>query len=655
MLIPAYGKIVCIPGVLTPGPAFCGVAMNDSPLDIYQSILDHAPFGIAVVDGRGAVISANASFAAILPHSNGSKPASIADCLPAPTVASWAGLADTESAQWEGRVEVGGRVSALRVAISALNHGSIRLVSVFELPPIHDCERTADAVETRGDIAEIQEYYRTILDTSPDGVFVTDSGGVVRFWNQRMEEQFGVPASAIVGRCLFDELDYWQSHSAAFQRVLDTLEPVAIDRLHRVNHRGADVVNFITFQPLWRNGKQDGVLGRVSDVTEQAALERQLIKSERMAAVGELAAGVAHNFNNILAGIGGDAQLLRMIAEEDHLGEQVINSADMIYRETMRGGRIAHDLLSFARGQEPCLSEVDIAPLISEAVRLTKTYPQASTVDVRPQVPTGLPRVSADPNQLHQVFFNIILNAIQAMPHGGTLTIDARIVSGPDGRPRMEVNFQDTGVGIPEEHLARIFDPFFTNRRSGSMGTGLGLSVSQSMVRGMDGEILVESEVGHGTVMTVNLPIVERRRRPRVGETPKTRILFADDEPTIRRTISTFLSRRGYHVVSARDGLEALGILEDPEADFGLALIDVVMPRMGGVDLIRRIRKLRPDLPVVVLTGVAGSEDIDEVKALGVRRVFGKPADFDELLKTVETLAGPAEIPVMAETSKPER
>lgn len=620
--------------------------MKDSPLNFYQQVLDQAPFGAAWVDQGGAVVAANAILGGILPQGNGSGARSIRDILPSDAVDVWASHTESGSTHWEGTLEFPGGPRSVRITFGPAGEGALRLLSVLDLDPTHD-RHAADATPTHLDVVEIQEYYRSILDSAPDGVFVTDLEGIVRFWNRRMEEQFGIPASAIVSRCLFDELDYWQAHSAAFQRVLDTREPVQIDRLHRTDHNGADVVNSISFQPLWRKGRLDGVLGRVTDVTEQADLEKQLIKSERMAAVGELAAGVAHNFNNILAGIGGDAQLLRMIAEEDHLGEQVINSAEMIYRETMRGGRIAHDLLSFARGQEPCLSEVDVATLVAEAVRLSQTYPLASTVDLRPQVAPGLPRVSADPNQLHQVFFNIILNAMQAMPHGGTLTIDARIVAGPDGRPRMEVIFQDTGVGIPDEHLNRIFDPFFTNRRSGAMGTGLGLSVSQSMVRGMDGEILVESEVGRGTVMTVVLPIVERRRRPRLGERPKTRILFADDEPTIRRTISTFLSRRGYHVISARDGIEAIGILEDPEADFGLAIMDVVMPRMGGVDLIRRVRELRPGLPVVVLTGVAGSEDLDQVKTLGVRKVLGKPADFDELLKTVESLAGAADIPVL--------
>lgn len=503
-------------------------------------------------------------------------------------------------------------------------------------------------ISARREITRLQEYYRGILDNSPDGVVVTDASGVVRFWNSRMEEMFDIPADMVIGKGLFENLEYWQAHSAAFQRAVEREEPVRVNRLTRTKHDGESVVESIHFQPLRRGDAFDGVMARVVDVTDQARLERQLIKSERMAAVGELAAGVAHNFNNILAGIGGDAQLLRMIAEEENLGESVVASADMIYRETMRGGRIAHDLLSFARGQEPCLGEVDVSGLVSEAVRLAKTYPQCANVELRSQVPPGLPRANGDPNQLHQVFFNIILNAVQAMPYGGSLTVDARIVSGDDGRARMEVAFEDTGVGIPEDQLNRIFEPFFSNRRGGGSGTGLGLSVSMSMVRGMDGDIRVDSVEGRGTTMTVCLPIVERRRRPRHGEKPKTRILVVDDEPNIRRTLSTFLGRRGYHVVAARDGQEAVELLEDPEATFAMAVVDLLMPRMSGLETIHSMRSSRPDMPAVILTGVANAEELAQVDQLGIARHLRKPVDFDLLLRTVEELAGPAEIPALA-------
>ncbi|HEY3414779.1 MAG TPA: ATP-binding protein [Armatimonadota bacterium] len=611
--------------------------------------MNDMPFGMAVVDCRGVILHRNSRLSeAFSLDANGESP-NIRSLLPALPSGEWDALSLGRTLQWEGRIDLSGGVCDVRIASRPLPETEAHLVTVIDIT--HEREREsllAAALEARREVSQLQDYYRTILDNAPDGVFVTDADGMVRFWNRRMEEYFGVPGDNIVGKCLFDEIHCWQAHTAAFQRVLDAGDPVQIERVSRSNHLGASVVESISFLPLSCNGTLDGVLGRVSNATQQADLERQLIKSERMAAVGELAAGVAHNFNNILAGIGGDAQLLRMIAEEDHLGESVINSADMIYRETMRGGRIAHDLLSFARGQEPCLSEVDVSTIVAEAVRLSRTYPQASDVEFRPQVPSGLPRVSADPNQLHQIFFNIILNAIQAMPHGGSLTVDSRIVSREDGRPRMEIRFEDTGIGIPEELLGKIFDPFFTNRRSGSMGTGLGLSVSQSMVRGMDGDIFVESEVGRGTTMVVVLPIVERRRRPRIGEKPKKRILIADDEPTIRRTLSAFLSRSGYHVISARDGVETMGILDDSEAEFGLLIVDLLMPRVGGAEVVRRMKTARPNLPVIVLTGVAGADDLQQVEALGVPTVLRKPVNFDELLKTVETLAGPAEIPVLA-------
>jgi CheY-like chemotaxis protein len=205
-------------------------------------------------------------------------------------------------------------------------------------------------------------------------------------------------------------------------------------------------------------------------------------------------------------------------------------------------------------------------------------------------------------------------------------------------------------VGIPEEQLNRIFEPFFSNRRGGGMGTGLGLSVSMSMIRGMEGDIRVESQEGRGTTMAVLLPIIERRRRPRHGEKPKTRILVVDDEPNIRRTLSTFLGRRGYHVVAARDGQEAMEILEDPEATFAMAIVDLLMPRMSGLETIHAMRAARPDMPSVILTGVANAEELAQVDQLGIARHLRKPVDFDLLLRTVEELAGPTQIPVLSQT-----
>ena len=214
-----------------------------------------------------------------------------------------------------------------------------------------------------------------------------------------------------------------------------------------------------------RHGQND-ILAMMEDITQKMRVDKQLIRSERLAAIGELAAGVAHNFNNILAAIGGDAQLLKLAAEDEHLPQHVIEAAEQIYDETMRGGRIAHDLLSFARGAEPQIQRLDVRSLIEDAVRLIKNHPSARSVTIDVEIAGDLAQIEADPNQLHQVFFNMILNALQAMPRGGVLTIGAGVRT-DDHEPTggmMDVKFHDTGVGIPREHLKRVFDPFYSRR-----------------------------------------------------------------------------------------------------------------------------------------------------------------------------------------------
>jgi CheY-like chemotaxis protein len=361
-----------------------------------------------------------------------------------------------------------------------------------------------------------------------------------------------------------------------------------------------------------------------------------------MAAVGELAAGVAHNFNNILAAIGGDAQLLKMMAEERQLPQHVIDTAQMIYQESMRGGSIAHDLMSFARGSEPNPQVLAVEPLIDEVIRLVRNHPSSKNLHIERRLNDNLPQVHVDPTQLHQVFMNVTLNAVQAMAGEGTLTIRARVRASDEDADRgvLEISFTDTGVGIPPEKLPRIFDPFYSSRRDGTLGTGLGLTVTLSMVHGMGGKIHVASDVGRGTTFTVVLPIVERRTDQRHRPLPRGRILLVDDEPSVRRTVSSFLARRGYQVHTAQDGEEAVVRVEQSVAaqPYDVILMDLMLPKIDGARATSLVKACDPNVQVVVLTGVTSQEAVNQALERGARFSFTKPLNFAELLNVVESL-----------------
>jgi CheY-like chemotaxis protein len=330
------------------------------------------------------------------------------------------------------------------------------------------------------------------------------------------------------------------------------------------------------------------------------------------------------------------------MAEELHLPQNVLDTAQMIYQESMRGGSIAHDLMSFARGSEPSPQVLQVDPLIDEVIRLVCNHPSSKNVRIERRLADGLPRVHVDPTQLHQVFMNITLNAVQAMAGEGTLTIRARVRSSDEDPDRgvLEVSFTDTGVGIPPDDLRRIFDPFYSSRRDGSLGTGLGLTVTLSMVRGMGGKIHVTSDVGRGTTFSLILPIVERRTDKRSRPLARGKILLVDDEPSVRRTVSSFLAKRGYQVHTAQDGEEAVMRVEQslPAQPYDVVLMDLMLPKIDGVRATGLVKTCDPQAQVVILTGITSQETVHLALDRGARFSFTKPLNFAELLNVVESL-----------------
>jgi len=478
------------------------------------------------------------------------------------------------------------------------------------------------------------------LDAVPVGVILLASDGRIRTWNATMARLTGIPGAAAIGDSLYTRLPTLVPHRAAIAALAETGEPFETD-LTGEPFRGGGGVR-IRFRPLCAPPGA-GVVAIVEERITATSLDPQMMRSERLAAVGELAAGVAHNFNNILAAIGGDAQLLKILAEEDGLPEYVSQAAAAIYEETMRGGRIASDLLSFARGAEPQLAILDARQLIQDAVRLIRNHPACRNVTIEQALDDDLPAVEGDANQLHQVFFNLILNALQAMPNGGILTISARSIPDPNNPAAgiLEIKFSDTGIGIPQDQLHRIFDPFYTRRHDGSTGSGLGLTVSLAMVKGLGGDLTITSAEGLGTTVTVSLPIVERRSTLRVpAARARGRILLVDDDASVRRTMTTLLTRRSYEVFRASHGEEALRLFDEAlhTRRFDLAVIELHLPRIDGAQITAQLRRLDPDLPVIVLASVAHPEKVRQAMRAGARLAFAKPLNFEELIGVIELL-----------------
>jgi CheY-like chemotaxis protein len=318
-----------------------------------------------------------------------------------------------------------------------------------------------------------------------------------------------------------------------------------------------------------------------------------------------------------------------------------------------RGANIVRQLLTFSRGLDGERGPVQVVYLMKEMVNIMReTFPREIAV-VRRAGPETWP-VVADSTQLHQVLMNLCVNARDAMPHGGTLTLEAQNVTlGPDA-PQLHpaaragayvvLTVADTGQGIAPEHLDRIFDPFFTTKEIGR-GTGLGLSTVLGIVKSHGGFVTVDSTPGQGSVFKIFLPGAPELCGPN-GDTPTPRspagggrlVLVVDDEPAVREALRRVLEKFGYKVLTAGNGYEALEIFRPRQAEIHAVLTDVMMPAMNGVTLVRELRALAPELPIVAATGLDQSGDHDALTALGVVDIIQKPCQPDDVLEALDRL-----------------
>lgn len=370
----------------------------------------------------------------------------------------------------------------------------------------------------------------------------------------------------------------------------------------------------------------------------------QLLQTERLAAVGQLAAGAAHEINNPLAIISARTQLL----ESREGDERKRRDLHQISEQIERISSILQSLMGFARPNAPQVSKVDINALLQKIAGLVESIFQTHRIPIVQRLAPDLPAILADANQMEQVFLNLIINAQHAMEQGGgVLTITTSLL--PDVR-RVSVSVQDTGCGIAPEHLSRIFDPFFSTKSEGK-GTGLGLSTAYGIVTNHYGEIKVMSEPGRGTEMIVILPVstpvtLPEKPTPRpveriVPTSSGSRILVVDDEQHIRDILGETLRDAGYSVETAANGEEAVGKLR--KGAFNLILLDMRMPIRSGLDVLRLLHRSKGAPPVLVITGLASSEEMDEALRLGAAKCIRKPFHLKTLLADVAELLHPAD------------
>ncbi len=395
------------------------------------------------------------------------------------------------------------------------------------------------------------------------------------------------------------------------------------------------------------------IVGVAEDVTERKNLEGQFLRAQRMEAIGTLAGGVAHDLNNILAPVLMAASLLKEAAANPRDRDMLT----MVERSAQRGADIIRQLLTFSRGLEGARGVLQPRHLLQEVETiLRETFPRQ--IDLQVQIARDLWAVTADATQLHQVVINLCVNARDAMPDGGRLTLSAHNVEvdareaakWPDAKPGpyIAIAVGDTGTGIAPAIVEQIFDPFFTTKEVGK-GTGLGLSTVTGIVTSHGGVLALATAVGEGSTFRVYLPALRHATHddgPADGEVSRhgrgELILVVDDEASVREATSQVLTAHHYRVLTAANGREGLAVFLAHREEVALVLTDVMMPEMGGGTLVRSLRELKPGVKVVATSGLDPDSQNREFAALGPVEILPKPCSAGELLDVVRKQLAPA-------------
>lgn len=488
-----------------------------------------------------------------------------------------------------------------------------------------------------------------LLDVAVDAILVQNIHKQILYWNQGAESLYGWTFHEVVGKNISEIL-----HPQVLPQHTQALEAAIAQgkwrgELTQVNKNGKEV----TVESCWtlvrdESGKPKSILTVNREITRKKQLEATLLRSQRLESIGTLAGGIAHDLNNILAPILMSVQLLQMRLDHEQ-NQQLLKTLE---KNVQRGANLVKQVLWFARGMESKRTIGEVKQLISEIKQIvTETFPKS--IDCKAITAEELGCVCGDMTQLHQVLMNLVLNARDAMPHGGNLRISAENIAIDEHYAKMNIdaqagnyvviNITDTGVGIPTQIKERIFEPFFTTKKIGQ-GTGLGLSTAMGIVRNHGGFVNVYSELGKGTQFQVYLPSCSEEKK--ITHTVESQtlsgegelILVVDDEAAIREATKSSLEVHNYQVMTANDGVEAVSVYAQHQQAISVVLLDMMMPIMDGSLTIRTLQRINNKVKIIGISGLLSNQNIAENVGVGVKAFLSKPCTAKELLQTINVV-----------------
>nr|HID57889.1 PAS domain S-box protein [Desulfobacterales bacterium] len=506
--------------------------------------------------------------------------------------------------------------------------------------------------EIEAALAAEKDRLAVTLRSIGDGVICTDAAGRVVLMNSVAEELTGWSEEEAVGKQLNDVFYIINEKTRKrcdnpVEKVLETGGVVGLaNHTVLVSRDGTERILADTGAPI--RGKDGEIIGVVlvfRDVTERRRIADELQKIEKLESIGVLAGGIAHDFNNILMGILGNIALAKMYAKSDN---KVVEKLVEAEEASLRARALTQQLLTFSKGGAPVKKEASIAELIKDSVTFALT---GSSVRCEFFLPDDLWAVEVDEGQMNQVINNLVINAEQAMPEGGVISVRAEntVIEKEYALPLkqgryVKISIEDQGVGIPKEHLSRVFDPYFTTKQKGS---GLGLTTAYSIIKEHDGYIGVESKLGEGTCFNIYLPASEKRIVKKEGvqeiiPTGKGRILLMDDEEIVRDVACEMLKSLGYEVESAREGAEAIDLYKKARESgdrFDVVIMDLTVPGgMGGKEAVKELLEMDPGVRAIVSSGYSNDPVMSDFRKYGFKGVVAKPyrmKDLAEVLRRV--------------------
>jgi PAS domain S-box-containing protein len=515
-----------------------------------------------------------------------------------------------------------------------------------------DRRYSAQASALQAATTHYQQFLRQVIDTNPHLIFVKDWDGKYVLANAAVAEIYGTTVEHLIGKRDSDfnsKTAEVEQFLKADREVMSSQRPAFINE-ESVTHAETGQVHWfqtVKVPLLSADGSTPQVLGVATDITQRKQLEDQFRQAHKMEAVGRLAGGVAHDFNNVLTIIRAQTEfLLADLPESDPRRADVSE----IQSAADRAAAFTRQLLAFSRRQLLQPEVLDLNGVITGMEMMVRRLVGEDIVFLT-KLHSDLPRIWADPGQLQQVLLNLAVNARDAMPRGGTLLIETALVELDEHYPREHPSAKsgahvvlavtDTGCGMDAATRSRVFEPFFTTKEPGK-GTGLGLSTVYGIVKQTGGYIWVYSEPGRGTTFKVYFPphygaakaVEPERPLPPVLDDGAT-ILLVEDERPVRSAVRRLLERHGYEVLEAANGQDALALISDRKAEIDLVLSDMVMPGMGGLELADRVRTLSPRLPVLLMTGYTEEAITRAGERPHEERIIEKPFTMNTMLEKV--------------------